>query len=187
MLRGSVIRDGATIYFLIKLSFYVIIKLLKLNFFMSEIALFDLDDTIISGQSATLLVKYLFKKGKLNFGALIMTIIWMFFYKMSIIKDVLPAMERSYKIAKGWKVAEAQNMMKDFFESDLRNKIYPEILKIIKEHKSKNRKIAVVSNSAQILVDEVAQFLRVDYAFGTQLEVKNDVYTGGINGKPLYG
>ncbi|MFA6421854.1 MAG: HAD family hydrolase [Candidatus Buchananbacteria bacterium] len=154
---------------------------------MSEIVFFDLDDTLIFGQSQIMLVKYLFSRHKLNFLALIITIIWMLLYKAGIIKDVLPAMEKSYKIATGWGVEDAKILVRDFIKVEVKNKIYLRALKIIQEHKKQNRKIAVISNSPQLIVDEISSFIKADYAFGTKLEIKNYIYTGRIDGKPLYG
>ena len=153
---------------------------------MFEVAFFDIDDTLIKGQSPFLFVKYLFRKGKFNYLFLIILSTWVILYKSKLIKDVEPAMRKGFGVIKGWKLDEAKRLVDDFFEKELRHRIYSQALVEINKHKKNKRKIVLISNTPQIIVDKFVEELSADYGFGTQLETKKGIFTGQIIGKPMY-
>lgn len=153
---------------------------------MQEVAFFDFDDTIIAGQTSKMFVRYLVLKKKISLLTFIKFFSWYLLYRLNIIKDVEPMMKKAFRIVKGWTLEETDLLLKDFFEKEVKENFYPEIIEIVKYHKSQGRKIAIISNNIKMLVDEVSSYVGADFAFGTNLEIVDGLYTGKINGSPLY-
>ncbi len=154
---------------------------------MKELIIFDVDNTIIAGQSQALLIKYLYKKGYVSFLYFVSLLTWVFLYKLGIVKDPLVPMKYGLSFAKGKTIDEVQKIIDDFFDTILINRIYKNILEIISEHKNKNRDIILVSNAPDILIKKVAEYLKINIFISTNLEVVDGVYTGNIFGEIMYG
>ena len=154
---------------------------------MSYIVLFDLDDTLIEGQSQKILAKYLFKKKKINLFFLIYIYSWFFLYKTGLIKDVIRIREKSFQICKGWSLDYMRDLLNNFLDSDIKPLFYKDILDIVKFHKKKGATLVLISASLFPLVKLVSEYLDFDFVFATKLEVKGGLYTGNIDGEVVYG
>ena len=154
---------------------------------MSYLVFFDLDDTLIKGQSQKMLVKYLFKKNKVNLVFLVNIYLWFFLYKLNLVKDVIKIREKAFKICKGWKVDKTKQLLKDFFNIYIKLNFYLDALKQIDFHKSKGAKIILLSASLFPLVDIIKEFLEVDFIIATKLDEKDKIYTGKVFGSVVYG
>ena len=62
-----------------------------------------------------------------------------------------------------------------------------EIIDIIKEHRGKDRELLIISNSEEIFVKPIADFLGIENYIGTRLEVIEGKFTGKILGDIVYG
>jgi HAD superfamily hydrolase (TIGR01490 family) len=154
---------------------------------MSYLVLFDLDDTIINGQSQKLLVKYLFKKGKISIFFLIYIYSWFFLYKIGLVKDVIKIREKSFKICRGWSFEYMYQLLDSFFYLYIKPRFYKEILDIIKFHKENGANLILISSSLFPLVELIGRYLSFDYIFATKLNVENGFYTGQIDDIVIYG
>jgi len=153
---------------------------------MNNIVIFDIDNTIIKGQSQQLLLKYLFKKRKINIFFLLKLYFWFFLYKFSIVKNPLPIMEYSFKLVKDWDINLVDKIINDFFYSTLKKNIYSKIEKIIQKHIKNNDEILIISNTIYPLAKVIAEYLNIKNVFATQLEIKNKKYTGNLYKEIVY-
>ena len=153
---------------------------------MTELAIFDLDNTIIKGQSQKLFLGYIFKKRLITRFFYIKLMLWFVLYKLGLIDNPKKVMEYSFKFLKDKDANEFKEIINDFFEQELKHYIFEDILKIIKEHKSKKRKTLIISNAISFIPQRVADFLGIDYSIGTELEQKNNKFTGKIKGDIIY-
>ncbi len=154
---------------------------------MSYLVLFDLDDTIINGQSQKLLVKYLFKRGNINILFLIYIYLWFFLYKIGAVKNVVKVREKSFKICRGWTFEYMHQLLNSFFYLYIKPRFYKEILNIIKFHKENGANLVLISSSLFPLVELIGRYLSFDYIFATKLNIENGFYTGRIDDVVIYG
>lgn len=154
---------------------------------MKEIVLFDVDDTIIKGQSQKLFLDFLFKNNYVSIAYFLRLSLWFIFYKIGLIKNPKSAMQYAFSFTKNRTELDIAGIVEKFFNSTLVYKIYPEAKKIIKEHRDKGRSVLLVSNAVDVLIRKIASYLEADDFISTKLEIIDGVYTGNINGNIMYG
>jgi HAD superfamily hydrolase (TIGR01490 family) len=151
------------------------------------IVIFDVDDTLIRGQSQQLFIKYLLKKGFISYFAYIKIMAWFVLYKFGFVSDPKKIAEYSFKLFKGKSKEEIEKLSKDFFQEILSKEFYKEALDIIKEHRNKGHKIILLSNAIEIIVRKISERLNIPDYICTKLETVNEIYTGKIFGEVTYG
>lgn len=154
---------------------------------MSSIVFFDIDNTIIRGQSQQLLVKYLFKKRMVSILFLLKLYLWFFLYKLNLVKDPLSVMEYSFKLIKDWPTKLVDKTLKDFFDIKLKNYIYSDMIKTINNHLRRGDHVFIISNIIYPLARIIAQYLGIRQVIATRLEIINNKYTGRLQNEIVYG
>ena len=80
--------------------------------------------------------------------------------------------------------SESQDLVK-FFANDLIEKYKDSLTnKLLEEHKKD--KCLIVSGSLTLLVKEISKLLDIENFFGTEAEIKKDLYTGRVKGVPNF-
>jgi len=154
---------------------------------MNELVVFDLDNTLIKGQSLKLFLTYSWKNNLIGFFSYLKILFWFLLYKMGLVRNPQRIMEYGFSFLKGKNVGEIKRIIKEYFEKDLKRHIYKDAVKILQEHKEKGRKIIIVSNSIELILEEIARFLGIDYFIGTKLETEKEKFTGRIKNGIIYG
>jgi len=155
---------------------------------MDRAAIFDVDDTIIEGQSQQILARYLFKKGKISKIIFFKIFFYFLFYKMGLLKDLSLMRKRIYKaIITNWKVDELKCLCRECFDTYIKSRIYTKAIELIQEHKKKGHIIILLSAAISEIVENIANYVDADYFYATELEKKDEVYTGQIKDDPVYG
>jgi HAD superfamily hydrolase (TIGR01490 family) len=153
---------------------------------MKELVIFDIDGTIVRGQSQRLFLKYLLSVHKIKLSFYLKLMMWFVLYKLGLVKDPKKPMEYAFSFLKGKSVEEIASLAHEFFEKVLKENIYSDVLDIIKEHRSLGREVMLVSNAAEPIVKELALYLNVTQYICTTLEIEDGFYTGKI-GDTVYG
>ncbi len=154
---------------------------------MKNLVIFDVDNTIVKGQSQALFIKYLYKKKYVSSFYYLTLISWVVLYKFHLVKDPLPPMKYGLSFIKGKTVNEGEKIVNNFFDEVLVKYIYKQALDIIKKYKNEGSDIILVSNAPDILVKKIANYLGVENFLSTKVESENGVYTGNIFGEIMYG
>lgn len=149
------------------------------------LAIFDFCDTLIGMQTANRFVSFAYKynrrldtianefirilgrKSKLLFGNR---------HKRWQLKQI-----------KGISVDKMQQIVKDYVENEVILKENKKIVDRLKWHKEKGHIIAIVSGGFSEYIKYYAKIYDVDYVIATDLEIKNEVYTGRIDGIDCMG
>jgi len=154
---------------------------------MNELIIFDIDRTLISGQSQKLLLSYSFENNLINLFTYLKIYLWFILYKVGIAKKPKKIMQYAYLFLRGKTKTEVELIIKDFFNTSLRKYIFKEAYAIISEHKSKGRRIVLLSNTIDVLAREMANSLGIKDYIGTELEIHEGKFTGNIIGEIVYG
>ncbi|OIO30599.1 hypothetical protein AUJ77_02210 [Candidatus Nomurabacteria bacterium CG1_02_43_90] len=151
-----------------------------------ESVFFDIDDTLIRGQSQKFFMSFLYREEYVSFFFYIRLIAWFLLYQLRIIKDPGIITRYAFSFLKNMPRNELIRLVDTFFNEVLIHKFHKEALPLIAEHKRRGRKIFLVSNAFDSIVSKIACFVDADGFISTQLEEKEGVLTGQINGTINY-
>lgn len=154
---------------------------------MEKLAIFDIDNTLVDGQSQQAFLEYIFKKRIIKPLPFFKIYLWFILYKIGIVKNPKKIMNYAFSFLKGWPIEKLSKIIESFFEEKLEKKFFKEGLELVKKHKSRGDKIILLSNAFDFLVARIARFLNADGYIGTKLEIENGTFTGKISGDIVYG
>lgn len=153
---------------------------------MKKIAIFDIDGTLIKGQSQEYLIKYLFVIHWINIGRYWVIIFWFIMYKIFYIKSINLIIEYAIKPIKGIKKTEIDKLFDKFFNEKLIPLIYENSKDLISHLRTHGYEIVLLSSAIEPIVYRFAKYFNVDNYISTRIELDNNVYTGKIIGEPIY-
>ncbi len=153
---------------------------------MINVALFDIDDTLIQGDS-TLLWEIFSAKHNLtdnpNYQLEAHQLIDQYHAGQLNIQD---AMRHSLQGLKNRTVEESAVLVQNFVQSELKNRIYPEGVEKIKEHLLLNHDVILISASGEHIVSHIAKLFQVKIYIACLAEIMHNRYTGNMIGVPSF-
>lgn len=152
----------------------------------SYIAFYDLDHTILDGNSATHLVREALKRGVMSERQYRYAVWLSILYKLNI-GDPTKMINRMLSWLKGLKEETIMKLSQEIFNSTIKETIRPEILGTIQEHRAKNGAVVLLSSATTPICQPVTQYMKLDEMICTHLESENGVLTGHTSGKLVYG
>jgi len=150
------------------------------------IAFYDLDHTILDGNSATHLVMEARKRGVMSERQYRQAVWLSILYKLNIGNPTL-MINRMLSWLKGLKETEIKALALDIFHSRIKETIRPRILDTIREHRTKNGAVVLLSSATAPICQPVTEYMGLDEMICTQLESKDGLLTGHTYGKLVYG
>ncbi|MGE5392648.1 MAG: HAD family hydrolase [Candidatus Saccharibacteria bacterium] len=154
---------------------------------MNGYAVFDVDGTLIEGQSQKELLSYLYGKRYIKLSTYLVIAAWFLMYKMGLLSDPRKVANYAFAFLKGRSVEEFSRLVDNFFDERLKTLIYPEAADIIREHQLKGRTVILLSNAIMPLVQSLAKHLGVKDCIATGLETSGGKFTGRIAGDVVFG
>jgi HAD superfamily hydrolase (TIGR01490 family) len=151
------------------------------------IAFFDLDGTLVVGQTQQLLVSFLRRRGLVGWRYLLGVGIWFGAYKLGLVKVTDTARAKGAELIAGQSVDDIDRLMDEFVKESLEPRLHPGAMAALNEHKLAGDTVVVLSAAIAPLVRSVGRMIGVEACEGTRLEVAGGLYTGHIEGLPLYG
>ncbi len=152
----------------------------------SYIAFYDLDHTILDGNSATHLVSEARKRGVMSERQYRHAVWLSILYKFNI-GDPTKMINRMLSWLKGVKEAAIMELSQEIFDNTIKETIRPVILETIQEHRAKNGAVVLLSSATTPICQPVTQYMELDEMICTHLESKNGILTGHTSGKLVYG
>jgi HAD superfamily hydrolase (TIGR01490 family) len=152
-------------------------------------AFFDVDNTILRGSSSFLFGKSAFerkffsRKDFWRFAWHQFLFIWKGENntKLSALKD------RALALVEGQLVSDLQILVDEVYDKHIKLKLWPETVRLAKDHIKQGREVWLVTAAPQELGDVIAHELGLTGAIGTKVERKNGILTGKLVGKPIHG
>ena len=155
---------------------------------MKKVVFFDVDNVLFKGQSQETLITYLFQQRIIRFSLLIEIILWFFFYKIGFIKNTLRFREKIYlSIFNKMSVNAATKIFDDFYNDKVAGNLYKFSVDRIREHLSNGDELVLLSATLENIVIRIAKGLNIKHCIATSLIIKNNLYTGEIDGVVPYG
>jgi HAD superfamily hydrolase (TIGR01490 family) len=152
----------------------------------SYTAFYDLDHTILDGNSATHLVMEARERGVMSEKQYRHTVWLSILYKLNF-GDPTRMIDRMLSWLQGMNEAAIFELASEIFHSHIKASIRPEILKTMQEHRANNGAIVLLSSATTPICKPVAQFMNLDDTICTRLESNNGLLTGHTSGNLVYG
>jgi len=153
---------------------------------MKTLIIFDVDGTLVRGQSQQVFLKLLRKKNICKLTDYIVISLWFIAYKLSIIKDTNKIREIAYSKLLDFDISKLDKIMSEEFHL-FKNIIYKESYNLIDKHKKLNHKLLLISASVDPIIKKLSNEFKINEYLCTRLDVHNNKFTGKILGDALYG
>jgi len=157
--------------------------LLKNSF--KYIAFYDLDHTILHGNSATYLVEEARKRGIMTPKQYRHAVYLAILYKLNI-GDPSKMINRMFSWLKGLNEESVRKLCREVFRDSLVSTIRTEILSSLKEHRNQNGALVLLSSASKPICDPVSDHLELDDVICTKLAAQDGTLTGTTEGKLVY-
>lgn len=145
-------------------------------------AIFDVDYTIINGDSMFLMLFFAISKKPILILYIPIILVKVVLYFLKII-DVKSSKESIYLPLKYLTEKE----LEEFYNKILLKKINPEVMKRLNYHKEQGCRILLVSASPEVYLQYFKKNSSIDAIIGTKLEIIDGKYTNKINGENCKG
>lgn len=152
---------------------------------LPNLAIFDLDETLIAADSASLWVRFLVNKG--------LALPLLIEQEQNLMKDYAKgSMDmQSYMTATlapiaGMSANELTPLIEEFIETCIRPALFPAAIERIEWHKRRGDTVIIISATGEHLVKPIAELLLVDDALAINLEIHNNTLTGNTVGTLSY-
>lgn len=146
---------------------------------MTEAAFFDIDDTILNGNSGVVYTMQFLKHGMI--GLRFAMRIGRLFMKYKFHKlDYDGTMKKTYGCLNGWEKAKILKIINKYHDKKIVPRIRDYMRKEIENHKKAGRKIIFATNAWDITVERLAYDLGADKLIATEMKEKNGFYTGEL-------
>lgn len=153
---------------------------------MKTLVIFDVDGTLVKGQSQKVFLKLLRNKNICKFTDYVFISIWFIAYKLSIIKDTNIIREIAYSKLADFNISKLDKIISEEFHL-FKNIIYNESYNLINKHKKLNHKLLLISASVDPIIKKLSNEFKIKDYLCTILDVHNNKFTGKILGDALYG
>jgi HAD superfamily hydrolase (TIGR01490 family) len=151
------------------------------------IAFFDLDGTLVGGQTTLLLVKFLRRQGVVSRRFMLGTALWFLGYKAGLLKVTERSRHQGARVFAGQTVRSVEGLMERFTDEVLAPRFVPAAIKALAEHQAAGDRVVVISAALEPVVAAVCRRLGVTEHTGTVCEVRDMTYCGRLVGATPHG
>ena len=148
-------------------------------------AFFDMDKTLISDNSWSLYMRYLYDRGEIGESALARGLADYLRYKVGAL-DLDSWVEDMAAPLAGRKEADLAQEARAWFFERVKPKVYPEAARRVAHPLERGDVVAIVSGATRFVVDPLAELLGIEHVVCTQLEVEKGSLTGRIIGPACF-
>ncbi len=152
-----------------------------------RLAFFDLDGTLVVGQTTLLLVKFLQKARVVSRSFVVGTALWFAGYKLGVLRVSERSRHQGARVFAGRSVAEVEVLMQRFTAEVLAPRFHQEAVRRLREHQARGDRVVVISAALEPVVKGVCRHLEVEHFTGTECEVAEGVYMGRLLGPSPHG
>ena len=145
--------------------------------------IFDLDDTLLSGDCEREWITFLTSKGLMNDSSAKLDQ-----FDLDYRKGILDFEEYSTFIQKpimGLTREELENLVEEFIQKNIHH-LTDNLTRDLLNEASSADKVLIASGSHDFLVKGFADFFKIDSSIGTPVELKNNIFTGQLSGEPTF-
>lgn len=151
------------------------------------VAFFDLDGTLVVGQTTLLMVKFLSRAGVVSRSFLVGTALWFVGYKLGLLKVNEKSRHQGARVFAGRSETEIDQLMQRFTDEVLTPRFHPAATAALAEHERLGDHVVVISAALEPVVKAVCRRLGVPDFTGTACEVVDGRFAGRLVGPSPHG
>ncbi len=151
------------------------------------VAIFDLDGTLIVGQTQLLLVRFLREAGVVSRSYVVGAALWFLAYKAGLVKVTDARRAKGGEVIAGLTVEAVALLMARFTDEVMVPRLHRAAAGALAEHQAAGDPVVVVSAALGPLVEALCGHLDVTEYAGAQCEVVDGRYSGRVAGPVPYG
>jgi HAD superfamily hydrolase (TIGR01490 family) len=149
-------------------------------------ALFDVDGTLIAGNSARLYMRHLRRTGQARRRDVAWTLYYLLQYKFGLL-DVNAALSESMRFVLGKPERALRDDCASWYESDIRPFVYPQMADLVAAHRRAGHLVAIVTSATRYLAEPLGAELGIQHFLVTRLVERDGVFTGEVVRPLCYG
>jgi len=142
-------------------------------------AFFDMDKTLIAENSASLYMKYRYRRGEISGADLLRGLGAYIQYKVGVL-DIRNWTQSTMLQFRGMSEAELEKQALEWFDEEVGDTLYPEAETLVREHLAAGHFVAIVSGATKFVVRPLAARLGIQHMLYTRLEVEGGLFTGRV-------
>lgn len=142
-------------------------------------AFFDMDKTLIAENSGSLYMKYRYARGEIGGVDLLRGLGAYIQYKLGVL-DIRNWTKNMMIQFRGRDEAELEKEALQWFHEMVAATIYPEAIRLVREHEAAGHVVAIVSGATKFVVKPLAARLGIRHMLYTRLEVEDGAFTGRV-------
>lgn len=145
------------------------------------IAFFDLDRTLLAGNSATAWLLFDWRAGRLRLGELVEGVYWLIRYQLGAAK-LEQALHQAIATINGLTEQELVTRVEQFYQKAIRGRFRPGGLAALAAHREKGDTLVLLTSGVSYIAERVQRDLKLDDRLSTHLELDAD---GKFTGRPV--
>ena len=146
-------------------------------------AFFDFDGTLIAGFSATVFLKEQIRRGQLGPYQVVELVSAITQFSLGTM-GFSGLMTSAAQFMRGVSEQDYIEFGQELYEQQIARKVYPESRALVQAHMARGHTVAVISSATPYQVEPMARDLDIEHVICSRYEVKDGVFTGGIE-RPL--
>jgi putative phosphoserine phosphatase/1-acylglycerol-3-phosphate O-acyltransferase len=150
-------------------------------------AFFDVDGTILAGYSAAAFYRHRARALDIGPGEALRTLL------LSLRRgDITPErfsefMALALSAWRGRSETELDELGERLFREELAASLYPEAWALVQAHRRQGHTVVLASSAVRFQIAPLARELEVEHFLSTEVETRDGVLTGEVDGQPLWG
>lgn len=152
----------------------------------NQLAIFDLDDTLIQGDSSVLWTQYLWDKKIITDPRFVEADEAMMAQYNAGSLDMTTYLRFNLQTLAGIGIEQVNTWLDDFVDTIIMPRIYPEGIRTIRHYQEEKIPIIVISATVSFIVQKIAERLGADVIMGIDIKQQNGCYTSEIEGIPTF-
>ncbi len=152
----------------------------------TSFAIFDLDDTLIKGDSSILWTQYLWDNKIITDPQFVEADRNMMAQYSAGNLDMASYLAFSMQGIAGISIEQIDIWLDDFVETIILPNVFPEGIARLADYKQRKIPIIIISASVSFIVKKIALRLGVDIAMGIDMKIENNAYSNKIAGIPSF-
>lgn len=149
-----------------------------------KIALFDLDHTLLDGDTNILWIDHLAQRGLVAHDTIERQQAYMALYACERL-DMAEYMDFHISVLRRRRISQWRPIVEDFVHSQLVPRLAPDTLATVELHRSAGHRMALVTATNSVLVGALGRVLDI-HTIASEVEIEADRATGRVLGRPSF-
>ena len=152
-----------------------------------SLAMFDLDNTLIGGDSDYLWGEYLCEEGIISDPVSFQRMNEYFYLQYEIGKlDIYAWAEFSFKVLTEYSLDKLNDLRQNFIQQKIEPIFLEKAQRFINQHKENGDTVLVITASNTFITSPIAKIYGINHLLATEPEFKDGRYTGKVSGIPCF-